>query len=100
MVLAREEASEAEVIRKISLFLTDHREGGAIEAFTLLRNRAAEGQTQVGPFQALVTFRTTAQFSAAFQKIAANGVHNGLHGSMAELISRFHAETFEILPCA
>ena len=93
----RDGASEQDMIKRINAFLIDQKNRDAIEGFTLLRNRAPEGKTQLGPLQALITFRTAEQFSEAFQEIARAGIHSGLHGSMAEQVSRFQAETFDVI---
>ncbi len=50
----REGASEPDLIRRIDAFLIDQENREAIEGFTLLRNRASEGQTQLGPFRRLL----------------------------------------------
>ena len=93
----REGASEQDMIRRVNAFLIEQKNLDAIEDFTLLRNRAPEEKTQLGPLQALITFRSAEQFAEAFQEIAQAGIHSGLHGSMAEQVSRFQAEAFDVI---
>jgi hypothetical protein len=93
----RDGASQQDAMHRINSFLIDQKNRNAIEGFTLLRNRAPEGKTQLGPFQALIVFATAEQFAAAFQEIARTGIHSGSHGEMVELVSRFHAETFDVI---
>ena len=63
----------------------------------MLRNRSGSKTTRL-PFHALIEFRDNAQFSAAFSKQAALGIHNGLHGRVMAVVVDFQIEVFEEIP--
>ncbi len=92
-----EGASEVALLQRIFAFLSDMQHREALDTFTLLRNRSAGSQTQVGPLQALITFRSVEQFREAFRSIEHSGVRSGLHGAMVEMVSRFQPELFEVI---
>lgn len=89
---------EMEGLARVRDFLSDLRERGRIDTFTLLRSRAKPGQTRLAPLHAVIVFADQDQFTAAFVDVEASGVHVGRHGSMIENVDTFIVEIFDELP--
>jgi hypothetical protein len=94
----RDGAAEADQMQLVRAFLADLKSRRQIYDFQLLKNRAAPGNTRLGPFHALIMFRDNDQFGPPFTEVAAIGIHSGRHGFMIENVTDFVVEVFEELP--
>jgi hypothetical protein len=93
----KNDALEAEGLRRVHAFLADLQQRDFIAGYTLLRNRASGDRTKLARFHALITFRDNEQFGRPFQEVSRIGIHAGLHGFMIEHVADFHVEVFEEL---
>jgi hypothetical protein len=93
----RDDASESDGLTRVRAFLDDLRKRERIRDFTLLRSRAAPGQTRLARFHAAIVFGDQDQFNAAMHDVETTGAHAGRHGLMIEHVDTFIVETFDEL---
>ena len=92
----RAEVEESTGLALVQDFLSELQAAAEIAKFQILRNRSGDKTTRL-PFLALIEFRDTAHFSAAFSTQAKRGIHNGLHGQVMALVEDFQIEIFEAI---
>jgi hypothetical protein len=84
-------------LERVRQLLEDFKSREMIADYRLLKNHGEGNKTRMPPFQAIIEFRGSEQFSLPFAEVAEIGIHAGVHGAMIEHVNEFVVEVFEQL---